>query len=298
MTRIASLPARGVIAVAGADRVAFLQGLVSNDVTEAAPGRALWAALLTPQGKWLADFFVLAEADRLLLDVERAQIPMLLTRLGRFRLRAAVSLATLEDWTVRAAWDGPLPRLPSGAVAAADPRLPAAGWRILLPAPSPLDAGAADTEPADGGSAAARPVDAGFDAWDRHRLALGLPDGTRDLESEKTVLLEAGFDELGGISWTKGCYMGQELTARTRYRGLVKRRLVPVEIAGDPPASGTPVLRQDGALPVEAGTLRSSCGPLGLALLRLDALAAPLAAGAARLTPRIPGWMHLPETTP
>ncbi len=293
MTRIAPLPSRGVIAIAGADRVAFLQGLVSNDVTTAAPGRAVWAALLTPQGKWLADFFVFAEADRLLLDAERAQIPMLLARLGRFRLRAAVSLAALEGWTVCAAWDGPLPPLPPGAVAAADPRLPEAGWRLLFPAPSSPDADPARTDSADAGFEAW-----GFEAWDRHRLALGLPDGTRDLESEKTVLLEAGFDELGGISWTKGCYMGQELTARTRYRGLVKRRLVPVEIAGDPPSFGTPVLRQDEAQPVEAGTLRSSCGTLGLALLRLDALEAPLATGHARLTPRVPAWMHLPEPTP
>ncbi len=298
MTRIASLPARGVIAVAGADRVAFLQGLVSNDVTEAAPGRALWAALLTPQGKWLADFFVLAEADRLLLDVERAQIPMLLTRLGRFRLRAAVSLATLEDWTVLAAWDGPLPRLPSGAVAAADPRLPAAGWRILLPAPSPLDAGAADTEPADGGSAAARPVDAGFDAWDRHRLALGLPDGTRDLESEKTVLLEAGFDELGGISWTKGCYMGQELTARTRYRGL---REAPAGAGGD---RGRPArVRHPCPAPGWGAPGRSGNPAIVLRPPRPRAAPARRAGraarrGAARLTPRVPGWMHLPETTP
>ncbi len=276
MTRIAPLPGRGVIAVTGADRVAFLQGLVSNDVAQAAPGRAVWAALLTPQGKFLADFFILAEDDGLLLDAERTQIPMLLQRLGRFRLRAAVSLAARDDLAVFAAWDGPPPPLPAGTIAAPDPRLPEAGWRLLSPAPLPADAG--------------------FDAWDRHRLALGLPDGTRDLETEKTVLLEAGFDELGGVSWTKGCYMGQELTARTRYRGLVKRRLVPVAIAGDPPAPGTAVLRQDGATPAEVGTLRSARDGLGLALLRLDAVHAPLTCGPARITPRIPAWMRLPET--
>ncbi len=95
--------------------------------------------------------------------------------------------------------------------------------------------------------------------WDRHRLALGLPDGSRDLEAEKTVLLEAGFDELNGVSWTKGCYMGQELTARTKYRGLVKRRLVPVTVAGSLPLPGTPVLR-DG---IEVGTMRSGPRPVG-----------------------------------
>jgi folate-binding protein YgfZ len=110
------------------------------------------------------------------------------------------------------------------------------------------------------------------------------------MESEKTVLLEAGFDELGGISWTKGCYMGQELTARTKYRGLIKRRLVPVAIEGPPPAPGMPVLR-DGA---EVGAMRSGTGRIGLATLRLDALGGPLACGPATLHPRIAAWMALP----
>ena len=126
--------------------------------------------------------------------------------------------------------------------------------------------------------------------WDRHRLSLGLPDGSRDMESDKTVLLEAGFDELGGVAWNKGCYMGQELTARTKYRGLLKRRLIPVAVTGPLPESGTPVLR-DG---VEVGTMRSGRDTVGLAVLRLDALDGPLACGDASLTPRIPEWMRLP----
>ena len=139
----------------------------------------------------------------------------------------------------------------------------------------------------------ARETDATAAEWDAHRLSLGLPDGSRDLEAEKTVLLEAGFDELGGVSWTKGCYMGQELTARTRYRGLLKRRLVPVSVTGDMPAPGTPVLR-GGA---EVGTMRSGRDGLGLAVLRLEALSSGLlACGEATLTPRIPDWMRLPET--
>ena len=278
MTRVASLPARGVIAVGGADRVAFLQGLVSNDVAAAAPGRIVWAALLTPQGKWLADFFIFAEPDRLLLDAESGQIPMLLARLGRYRLRAAVSLAALDAWWVGAAWDGPVPALPPGGLTAPDPRTEAAGWRLLAPLPPTTTAEATD--------------------WDRHRIALGLPDGSRDLEAEKTVLLEAGFDELHGVSWTKGCYMGQELTARTHYRGLVRRRLIPVEIAGAAPAPGSVVLRLDGPAATEVGTLRSVAGTIGLATLRLDALAASLRCGAARLTPRPPPWMQLPEIAP
>ncbi len=291
MRVLAPLPSRAVIAVSGVDRVSFLQGLVSNDVTLVAPGRAVWAALLTPQGKWLADFFILADREALLLDVEAAQAAMLVQRLSRFRLRADAALALREGWAVHAAWEErPAPPtapqliapagapVPADAVVAADPRLPDAGWRVLAPAPL---AGNADAT-----------------AYDRHRLALGLPDGSADCEAERSVLLEAGFDELHGISWTKGCYMGQEVTARTRYRGLLKRRLVPVAVAGALPAPGMPVLR-DG---IEVGTMRSGRGDaaagMGLALLRLEAIGAPaLACGEAILHPRIPAWMTLPEAT-
>jgi folate-binding protein YgfZ len=274
MTELALLPARGVIEVAGDDAVSFLQGLVSNDVAQAASGRAVWAALLTPQGKWLSDFFIFADGTRLLLDVEREQAPMLVQRLGRFRLRAKVALSDFSEMLhVHVAWGG-APDVSKNVIAAPDPRLPDAGWRLLAPRLLPVTATA--------------------EAWDEHRLALGLPDGSRDLEAEKTVLLEAGFDELGGVSWSKGCYMGQELTARTKYRGLVKRRLVPVAIVGATPPPGTPVLR-DG---VEVGAMRSGRGGIGLAQLRLEAIGvAPLRCGEAALTPRPPAWMKLPETT-
>ena len=269
---IAVLPERGVVELMGedapGDAQAFLQGLVSNDVTEAAPGHALWAALLTPQGKWLADFFVSAEAGRLLLDCERAQAPELVRRLTRFRLRAKVALRDASaDFAVLAGWGGAA--APDGA--APDPRLEAAGWRWLAPAGTTGDASAAD--------------------YDLHRLALGLPDGSRDLEAEASILLEAGFDELHGVSWTKGCYMGQELTARTRYRGLVKRRLVPVGVTGPLPPRGTPILLAG----AEVGEMRSGRDGLGLALLRLGALRAPaLECGEAVLVPRPAAWMTLP----
>ena len=270
MTRLAALPERAVIEIAGEDRVSFLQGLVSNDVAAVAPGRAVWAALLTPQGKWLADFFMFADGDRLLLDVERQQLPMLEQRLTRFRLRSRVTIRAVDGYRVYAAWDGP----PSAAaITAPDPRLHDAGWRVLADAPLETDATEAD--------------------WDRHRIALGLPDGSRDLEPEKTVLLEAGFDELHGVSWSKGCYMGQELTARTKYRGLVKRRLVPVTVEGPMPAPGSPVCRNG----TEVGGMRSGRDSIGLAALRLDALDGPLICGDARLTVRVPEWMRLPEQT-
>ena len=267
---IAFLPDRGVIEVSGPDRVAFLQGLVSNDMTQAAPGRAVWTALLTPQGKWLADFFVVAEGETLLLDAEAGQVAELVQRLSRFRLRSKVTLRDASAaWLVHAAW-GAAPV--AGDVIAPDPRLPEAGWRVLARAPLAADATAED--------------------YDRHRLALGLPDGSRDMEREKSVLLEAGFDELRGVSWSKGCYMGQELTARTRYRGLVKRRLVPVAVDGPMPPRGTAVLDAAGA---EVGEMRSGRDGAGLALLRIEALdRSPFRCGEAALAPRIPAWMRLP----
>ena len=263
MTKIAALPSRGVLAVTGEDRVEFLQGLVSNDVAEAQPGQAVWAALLTPQGKWLADFFILSDGERLLLDCEAAQLEMIRSRLSRYRLRSRVALAG-AGLGVFVAWDG-APDV--DGIAAPDPRLPEAGWRILSAMPLETNAGEAD--------------------WDLHRLVLGLPDGSRDMESEKSVLLEAGFDELHGVSWTKGCYMGQELTARTKYRGLVKRRLVPVRIEGAVPAPGT-ALFLDGR---DVGTMRSANRENGLAVVRLEALDRMLSAGDATVTPLVPAWM-------
>ena len=265
MTHIAHLPARAVLSVTGEDRVGYLQGLVSNDVALAAPGRAVWAALLTPQGKWLADFFIHADGERLLLDVEAAQAEDLTRRLMRFRLRAKVAVAA-DPLQVYAAWQ-PTPVMPGldpGMTASPDPRLPEAGWRIL---------------------ASALETNSTADAYDAHRIALGLPDGSRDMEAEKSTLLEAGFDELHGVSWTKGCYMGQELTARTKYRGLVKRRLAIVAADRPLPATGSPI-RRDG---IEIGTLRSTHGDTGLALLRTDAIGGPLECDGA-ITARLPNW--------
>jgi len=185
-------------------------------------------------------------------------------------LRSRVTLSE-ADLLVFAAWDGD-PGIAGPEVAgivARDPRLPEAGWRVLSAAPVAVNATEED--------------------WDLHRLALGLPDGSRDMEAEKSILLEAGFDELHGVSWTKGCYMGQELTARTKYRGLVKRRLVPVRIDGDTPPAGAPILWEGR----EVGTMRSSAGRQGMAVVRLEALENVLQCEAARITPAPPKWMRM-----
>lgn len=139
-------------------------------------------------------------------------------------------------------------------------------------------------------------VEADFAAWDRHRLALGIPDGSRDLLPDKSILLESGFDELNGVDWQKGCYVGQELTARTKYRGLIKKRLFPVHIDGPAPMPGT-MVTFDGR---DAGEMRSARDGQGLALLRLDAVGdgRPLLADAATLTPLRPTWMRIEQDSP
>lgn len=285
---------RGVLEIAGADRQSFLQGLVSNDVTRVGRDRAVHAALLTPQGKYLHDFFITEIGDAFYLDGEAARLADLRRRLGLYKLRSKVTLAEAGDrFVVIAAFGADalaaleLPaergaaRAFAGGIAYVDPRLAALGARLLLP----RQAGA---EPLAALGFAA----ADAELYDRLRLRLGVPDGSRDLPVEKAILLEAGFDELAGVDWQKGCYIGQELTARTKYRALIKKRLLPVEIDGPLPPPGTPVMLGE----EEAGEIRSGRGRLALALLRLDMVEKagtadrPLTAGAARITPHKPEW--------
>ncbi len=289
----AKLPARGVIEVTGEDRALFLQGLVSNDVTKASASRAIYAALLTAQGRYLFDFFIIAMGDALYIDTEAARLADLQRRLSLYKLRAKVALSDASArLAVAVAWgDGTAPALGldgagaakefAGGVAYIDPRLDALGARFLVPrenSDAPRQAGFATND---------------AEAYDRHRLALGVPDGTRDLTPEKALPMEAGFDELNAIDWQKGCYMGQELTARMKYRALVKKRLLPVAIEGAEVAPGAEIT-QNGS---EAGEMLSARDGRGLALLRLEAVdaaqnnGAALKAGAARLTPERPGWM-------
>ena len=275
MTNVVSLASRRVVAVGGPDRFGFLQGLVTSDLAALVPGEAGWGALLTPQGKYETEFLAVLDGERILLDTPAADASALAAKLARFRLRAKVTVE-LTDLSVVAFWGGTAPSTGSGLLAA-DVRLPDAGWRWL------------------GDATLAPEADGAEEDYDRHRLMLGLPDGARDLEPGRSVLLEAGFDELGGVSWTKGCYMGQELTARTRYRGLLKRRLVPVtaEAGHTLPPSGT-ILRD--AAGRDAGTMRSSRDAFGLALLRLEHLHDVVESdgGGAKLRARIPAWMRLP----
>ena len=290
------MPERGVIALQGADRIAFLQGLISRDLEQITADRAGYGALLTPQGKFLFDFMVLRTADALLLDAERARLPDLLRRLIMYRLRAKVEIedasghhavaAVLGDDVARRfeLEDRPGACRPLGeGFAFVDPRLARLGVRVLLPpaalGPTLEGLGFAPLEP---------------EAYERLRITAGVPDGSRDLVTEKSTLLESGFEELNGVDFAKGCFVGQELTARMKYRGLVRKRLLPVVLKGPRPEPGT-IIRLGER---EAGEMRSSIDGRGLALLRLDRIAeadragAPLSAGATEVVPVKPDWVN------
>jgi len=288
---------RGFLRVDGLDRVEFLQGLVSNDVTKVTAGRAGYGAFLTAQGKFLFDFFMIADGDALVLDTEGDRVGDFFRRLRMYKLRSKIELSQSGYRAAVVIGDDALAALGlpaergaarpfAGGVAYVDPRHAEAGARVLLPASADESALTA---------AGLQPI--GIEAYERRRVALGLPDGSRDMAVEKTVLLEAGFEELGGVDFDKGCYMGQELTARTKYRGLVKRRLMPVAINGPLPDSGT-LITLDGQ---EAGEVRSVVPDgdrhaTGLAMIRLNRLdeafkaGLPLMAGEATVIANPPAW--------
>jgi hypothetical protein len=284
------LETRGLIRASGPDTRDFLQGMVSNDMDKLAPERALWAAFLTPQGKFLHDFFLTtaSDDDSILIDCEAARLDDLLRRFTMYKLRAEVELSDVSaDYRVATLFGAealPALDLPAeaghavpfaGGLVYVDPRLAELGARAVLPR----------------GNVEAAIGTAGFHltdpaAYDRLRISLGVPDGSRDLEVERATLLENGFEELHGVDWDKGCFVGQELTARMKYRALVKKRLLPVEIDGPAPAPGTAVMAGN----KDAGTIFSTADGLGLALLRLENLEDVLTAGEARLTPKKPAW--------
>src|SRR5687768_10388196 len=279
----ALLPHRSVIAVGGPDRAEFLQGLISNDTAKVGPGKAIWAALLTPQGRFLNDMFVVEDgSDTFLLETERERAPALAKKLKMYTLRSKVTVEDRTETMEVAVVFGPdagkvLPV--AGATAFVDPRLPELGVRVLAPAGKTATLLGLPEAPA-----------AEYEAL---RLRLGVPDGSRDLTVEKALLLESGFDELHGVDWQKGCYMGQELTARTKYRGLIKRRLFPVKVEGPLPPSGTTIQR-DGK---DVGEIRSGQGDRALAMLTIEAADGPLVAKDVQIFAERPAWMKIPQNS-
>ena len=291
--RYITLDSRAVLTVSGEDRADFLQGLISNDIEQVAPDTSIWAALLTPQGKYLHDFFIVEMNSQYFLDCEAQRIMDLGQRLSRFKLRSKVEFCIGDSLTVFALLGEDAKKsigltemcgnakIFTEGIAYVDPRLATAGIRLIAPQNTAIQA------LHDIGFVEGKGVE-----YERLRLMLGLSDGIRDLVVEKSTLLESNFEELHGLDWDKGCYMGQELTARTKYRGLARRRLMPINIDGPLPAPGTPIL----AAGIEVGEVRSAIDGMGLALLRLDRIinlekdGINLVAGTARIIPKKPEW--------
>jgi folate-binding protein YgfZ len=256
---------RGVVALSGPDARSFLQGLVTNDIDRLAPEKSIYAALLTPQGKILFDFLIADDgAGTILLDCPAASRDALIRRLSMYRLRAKVEIKPSDDLAVFASWDGSaLPGL-----SFKDPRLAALGRRSMAPK-------------ADG--------DRGYLF---HRLSLGVPEAA-DFGSDRMFALDAGLDELHAIAFDKGCYVGQELTARMKHRGTARKRLLLVQ--GDTPLTLNADLRANGH---SIGEIVSVYDTKGFALVRLDRLAeagdAPVEADGKRVSIVKPDWLsHL-----
>jgi folate-binding protein YgfZ len=273
----AVLSDRAAIRVSGDEAPHFLHNLVTSSVEELQPGRAAYAGLLTPQGKIIADFLVLRTSDGYLLDVPAARAEELKKRLTLYKLRAKVSI-TVEDLAVAAIWGTDAP--PALADAFADPRLNALGFRAFLAkseAPSALKAAQLDVKPED--------------EFHAHRIALGIPEGGRDFAFDDAFPHEADMDQLGGVDFRKGCYIGQEVVSRTQHRATARTRVVPVNIHG-PAEAGTDIVAGEKTL----GTLGSVAGARGIALVRIDrvddALQAghALKAGEAVVTLEKPDW--------
>lgn len=249
----AFLDDRAIIAISGPEARDFLQGLVTNDVVDGlAPGIGLYTALLSPQGKILFDFFVTEGEGALLLDCTRQARDTLLRKLKMYRLRARIEIEARDQLGVYSNLKGhPANREVSyadRAITFADPRLTEMGMRSI-------------------GAIAEMPAQLpGADSYHQMRLTLGLPEG-RDFGSEKVFALDAGLEELHGVSFTKGCYIGQELTSRMKHRATARKRILAVTAQTDLPQTGT--LARGGN---EIGEILSSYGPRAFALVRLDRL--------------------------
>ncbi|MDN5787331.1 folate-binding protein YgfZ [Pseudorhodobacter sp.] len=244
-------PNRRLTEIFGKDALTFLQGMVSNDVLPLGKGPGIvWAALLTPQGKYLADFFVVNTGATLLLDMPEVLADATLKRLSMYRLRADVTLTPSALHVTRGVADAPAGALP-------DPRHGALGWRLY-----------SDFT----GSAAA--ID-----WDNIRVAHVIPESGMELIPDESYLLEMGFERLHGVDFRKGCYVGQEVTARMKHKTELRKGLAQVRVLGDATlgaeisANGKPV-----------GQLFTRSGDLALAYLRFDRATGEMQAGEAKVT--------------
>jgi hypothetical protein len=254
---------RAVLSLEGLEAENFLHNLVTADILGLAEGGARYTALLTPQGKILFDFFVVKAAEGYLLDCAASQLEELTKRLMFYRLRAKVAIAERKDLEV-----GVSPERPAGMTAYVDPRTSLIGWRMI----------------AEKGKL---PMGTGYDAA---RIALGLADSDGDIGSGELFPHEANFDQLGAVSFSKGCYIGQEVVSRMEHRAAARNRILPVTFEGAALPRGAAIKSADKII----GSVLSSAGNTALALLRLDRMAEatqPLLTDAVRVHVHKPAWI-------
>jgi folate-binding protein YgfZ len=284
--KAAFLPDRGALKVAGDDARKFLQGLLTADMTDLQAGEARFAALLTPQGKIIADFIVVeappADGGGLFLDLPRNLAKPLVDKLNLYKLRARLVVEDLSDTLgIVAVWGGPRPGAALPGLAYRDPRLAALGWRTMI---------ARHLAPEVALTLGDVPADA--DDYELHRIALGIPRGGADFSYGDAFPHETDMDQLGGVDFTKGCYVGQEVVSRMEHRGSARTRAMSVRYDGETPSPGTTITAADR----QVGTMGSAAGGHGLALLRLDRVSEALSRGeelrAGRVTikPIKPDW--------
>lgn len=273
---------RRVIRLMGEECDSFLQSIITQDIGLLRAQPLIFSAMLTAQGKYFCDFFIWREAEHsLLIDIDETHHDALIAALKRYKLRAKVAIEPTE-LTVLAASDAP-----HGDGWQLDPRLPALGWRKIVQHP-PLNL------PPQGGEDEQREP-WGAAAYDSRRLSLGVPDGARDA-TDRHFLLELGYDALHGVSFTKGCYVGQEPTARMHYRKLLRKGFFVLQsLSSDAlPPPTTPIMAGE----LQLGEMRSSSGSAGLAFCRMDPLQSawdaqtPITAAGAAITLAIPDYMQ------
>ena len=240
------LPNRAVIRISGTEKTSFVQGLITNDIHLLETQSSLYACMLTPQGKFLYEFFIFKDGDDFLFDTEKNRVEECLKRLTMYKLRAKVAIKIEADMQCFATFS----QCAASDICIEDPRHTQAGYRCYVASSAKLPAQTLS-----------------FETYDAHRIKLGLPDGAQDMEVERSTMAEARMDQINGVSYKKGCYIGQEITARMHHRGLVKKELIPIQSLKDQfPESGENIIIDDKAI----GIARSSCQDVGIALIKKE----------------------------
>jgi len=269
-TKASLLSDRAVIAVSGDDAREFLQGLITNDIHKVVGNKAVFSALLSPQGKFLYDFFIIEHNHKLFLDVNKAFVADLIKRLTMYKLRSKVEIAEVPNMKIGVDWGSGVhiaATMFHGAVIYDDPRLRGLGVRAMGEHLMLKDNG----------------------EYEKHRLSLGVPEGGKDLVRDRSFPMQWGYDKLNAIDFNKGCYVGQEVTARTKHIGSVRKMVYKIQAASTLPDAGTPVMADE----KEIGHMASSIGNIGLALLNIEVVesSVPLYSGEVTIRANMSEWV-------